>query len=168
MGCPSYQERTPAACPCRLVGQLWRGSIRHQPPDGPEETFVVAQKLLTEERTSPDPLEVIAQSGGVLRVMQHQFSNKAEYEACPECGRKSTVKRQGKSRNGLTVFNCVACERWFVEGLDVGPIPPCPVCLKKTDVQRGRLLTSAAGVAFRLYWCRECGARFRVKERNEI
>jgi hypothetical protein len=133
----------------------------------PDETLVMAQKLLETERTCPDPVEVIAQSGGVLRVMQHQFSNMAEYEACPECGRKSTVKRQGKSRNGQTVFNCVACERWFVEGLDVGSIPPCPVCLKKNNVQRGRRFVSNGGLAFRAYWCQECKARFRVQERIE-
>lgn len=130
----------------------------------PEETFVAVQKLLTEERTCPDPLEVIAQSGGVLRVMQHQFSNKAEYEACPECGRRSTVKRQGKSRKGLLIFNCVACERWFIEGLGSSPIPPCPICLKTSNVQRGRRFISDARIPFRTYWCRGCGARFRVQD----
>ena len=130
----------------------------------PEETFVAVQKLLTEERTCPDPVEVIAQSGGVLRVMQHQFSNKAEYEACPECGRRSTVKRQGKSRKGLLIFNCVACERWFIEGLGSSPIPPCPICLKTSNVQRGRRFISDARIPFRTYWCRGCGARFRVQD----
>lgn len=97
-----------------------------------EEKYNNVQAILDEEKITGELADELDTE------VKHYFPGKKENPACPECGRKQTVRKKGVDPNhvGGRRYYCRGCNRYFTSTTAEKGLPYCLKCRSKEGMRR--------------------------------